>query len=922
MALVVPPPNDRKRVKVYELRNNDWFDRGTGFCMGQVANDEPKIVVESEEQPIRILLETKISRDGGYQKQQDTLIIWNEVNGPEMALSFQEADGCAAIWLVDIKSKSRLAALWEQNRPDDALSDDAMDSFSNPILLPPPELASLAEIDTAMRMASTSPAGRDALSKFIIGEDYIQKLVPLVELAEKMHALTELHRLSNIMKLLILLNDTQIIEIVVSDEVILGVVGALEYDQDFPNHKANHRQFLKDRSRFKEVVPIEDEVTKKKIHSTWRLQYLKDVVLARILDDPTFSVLNSLIFFNQVDIVTHIQQNSVFLKDLFRVINSPETELRQKKDAVCFIQQCCAIAKNLQAPGRVNLYSNFIQNGLLDVITFALLHKDASIRIAGTDILVAMIDHDPSLMRKYIFGPPGAQKTPLTDTLIELLLLEVDMGVKAQAADAIKVLLDPSNNPQGQENISKAGPEAMLKGRPLQPQNGQNEIFIQNFYAEAAKKLFKPLKDLEQQDSLQTLTLSETILYVYLVEILNFFIRQHSQHCRKFIEEQGLAARIAQLLSCPQKYLKLTALKFFRTAISLQEKFYNEQIMDNKLFEPILDIVYSTMPRDNLLNSACLELFEFIKRDSIKPIIIHLVENYRDKLQDITYVDTFQFLVLRYDQIQGYAPDMEPGLFGSEEDRASVMRTTINGNNRRWQSFKDTDPEEEQYFNTSDDEDELATAKPMLGTENPLTNGSPQPFKPLVDYPDDDEEPMTDMKARPPNTNSSLKAQTQTAVSDTRGKDSFSQSFVENPLSNTSSSPPTTRSTAQYINSLLSQPTPLERLSEKRRREEDEEDELGKLSFSSKRRSSSASSTTNHSSALGNSSNANASHATQAQNVHSHERNSSNTTSFLRRKKSFSGKESSGTARKIAISLGIKSAPVEASGEHSGPGGG
>lgn len=111
---------------------------------------------------------------------------------------------------------------------DDALSDDAMDSFPNPIMLPPPDLANLAEIDNAMRMASTSPAGRDALSKFIIGEDYIRKLVPLVDVAEKMHALTELHRLSNIMKLLILLNDTQIIEIVVSDEVILGVVGALE----------------------------------------------------------------------------------------------------------------------------------------------------------------------------------------------------------------------------------------------------------------------------------------------------------------------------------------------------------------------------------------------------------------------------------------------------------------------------------------------------------------------------------------------------------------------------------------------------------------------------------------------------------------------------------------------------------------------
>ena len=32
-AQSVPHPStDRKRVKVYELRNKDWFDRGTGFC--------------------------------------------------------------------------------------------------------------------------------------------------------------------------------------------------------------------------------------------------------------------------------------------------------------------------------------------------------------------------------------------------------------------------------------------------------------------------------------------------------------------------------------------------------------------------------------------------------------------------------------------------------------------------------------------------------------------------------------------------------------------------------------------------------------------------------------------------------------------------------------------------------------------------
>lgn len=30
----------------------------------------------------------------------DTLIVWTETSGIDMALSFQEADGCATIWLV------------------------------------------------------------------------------------------------------------------------------------------------------------------------------------------------------------------------------------------------------------------------------------------------------------------------------------------------------------------------------------------------------------------------------------------------------------------------------------------------------------------------------------------------------------------------------------------------------------------------------------------------------------------------------------------------------------------------------------------------------------------------------------------------------------------------------------------------------
>ena len=103
-----------------------------------------------------------------------------------------------------------------------------MDSFSHPVMLPPPELGNLTEIENQIRAANISPQGRESLTKFLISGDYILKLVPMVEIAEDLEALQELHRLSNIMKLIILLNDTSIIELLMSDELVLGVMGALE----------------------------------------------------------------------------------------------------------------------------------------------------------------------------------------------------------------------------------------------------------------------------------------------------------------------------------------------------------------------------------------------------------------------------------------------------------------------------------------------------------------------------------------------------------------------------------------------------------------------------------------------------------------------------------------------------------------------
>lgn len=111
---------------------------------------------------------------------------------------------------------------------DDALSEEAVEAYHQPIMLPHPTLGNLPEIEAAVRAASLSQVGRDSLGKFILNENYIDKLIPLVSDAEDMESLPDLHRLCNIMKALILLNDNIIIEHVVTDPVIIGVVGALE----------------------------------------------------------------------------------------------------------------------------------------------------------------------------------------------------------------------------------------------------------------------------------------------------------------------------------------------------------------------------------------------------------------------------------------------------------------------------------------------------------------------------------------------------------------------------------------------------------------------------------------------------------------------------------------------------------------------
>lgn len=55
------------------------------------------------------------------------------------------------------------------------------------------------------------------------------------------------------------------------------------------------------------------------------------------------------------------------------------------------------------------------------------------------------------------------------------------------------------------------------------------------------------------------------------------------------------------------------ALRFCRKIVGLKEEFYNRYIIKENLFRPIVDAFLANGDRYNLINSAMIELFEFIK---------------------------------------------------------------------------------------------------------------------------------------------------------------------------------------------------------------------------------------------------------------------------------------------------------------------
>ncbi|XP_077189830.1 serine/threonine-protein phosphatase 4 regulatory subunit 3B isoform X4 [Paroedura picta] len=694
----------RRRVKVYTLNEErQWDDRGTGHVSSTyVERLKGMSLLVRAESDGSLLLESKINPNTAYQKQQDTLIVWSEAENYDLALSFQEKAGCDEIWekICQVQGKDPSVEV-TQDLIDESEEErfEDMPETSHLIDLPTCELNKLEEIADLVTSVLSSPIRREKLALALENEGYIKKLLQLFQLCENLENTEGLHHLYEIIRGILFLNKATLFEVMFSDECIMDVVGCLEYDPALAQPK-RHREFLTKTAKFKEVIPITDSELRQKIHQTYRVQYIQDIILPTpsVFEENFLSTLTSFIFFNKVEIVSMLQEDEKFLSEVFAQLTDDATDDDKRRELVNFFKEFCAFSQTLQPQNRDTFFKTLAKLGILPALEIVMGMDDLQVRAAATDIFSYLVEFSPSMVREFVMQE--AQQSDddilLINVVIEQMICDTDpeLGGAVQLMGLLRTLIDPENMLATANKTEKSE-------------------FLNFFYNHCMHVLTAPLlanTSEDKSDKVVGSNKNNTIcpdnyqtaqLLALILELLTFCVEHHTYHIKNYIMNKDLLRRVLVLMNSKHTFLALCALRFMRRIIGLKDEFYNRYITKGNLFEPVINALLDNGTRYNLLNSAVIELFEFIRVEDIKSLTAHIVENFYKALESIEYVQTFKGLKTKYEQ---------------EKDRQSQKLNSVPSilrSNRFRRDARALEEDEEMWFNEDEEEESEAVIPPV-----------------------------------------------------------------------------------------------------------------------------------------------------------------------------------------------------------------
>ncbi|KFK38130.1 hypothetical protein AALP_AA3G073500 [Arabis alpina] len=712
--------NSIQRVKVYHLNEDGkWDDRGTGHVsIDYVERTEELSLLVIDEEDNETLLVHPINPEDIYRKQEDTIISWRDPDrSTELALSFQETAGCTYVWeqICTMQRNLHFSSMGSTGDTFHSLNSELRE-------LPAVELTTLPLILKIVTENGVTDHTR--LTELILKDhDFFRNLMGVFKICEDLENVEGLHMIFNIVKGIILLNSSQILEKIFGDELIMEIIGCLEYDPGVP-HSQHHRNFLKEHVVFKEAIPIKDPLVLSKIHQTYRIGYLKDVVLARVLDDAIVANLNSVIHANNAIVVSLLKDDSTFIQELFARLRSPSTSMESKKNLVYFLHEFCSLSKSLQVVQQLRLFRDLINEGIFHVIEEVLQIPDKKLVLTGTDILILFLTQDPNLLRSYVVRTEG---NPLLGLLVKGMMEDFGDKMHCQFLEIIRTLLDA--------NALSGGPQRA----------NIMDIFYEKHLPELVDVITAscPEKSGNTSGGAARKVGTKPEVLLNICELLCFCIMQDSSRTKCSFFQNNVTEKVLHLTRRKEKYLVVAAIRFVRTLLSVHDDFVQNHVVKNNILKPIIDVFIANGNRYNLLNSAVLDLLEHIRKGNATLLLKYIVDTFWDQLASFQSLTAIQAFKVKYEQCL---------------ESAGPKSTADAVDPRRRVDERALDKEEEDYFNEDSDEEDSASAsntqkeKPASNTpkEQPkphLSNGvaaSPASSSPrsggLVDYEDDEDD--------------------------------------------------------------------------------------------------------------------------------------------------------------------------------------
>ncbi|KAI1240394.1 hypothetical protein IHE44_0008814 [Lamprotornis superbus] len=520
--------------------------------------------------------------------------------------------------------------------------------------LPTCELSRLGEIADLVTSARLSRIRKRRLALALRNEDYIPKLLQLFQVCEREKNTKGLHLLFDIVRGILYLDNSILFEVMFSDECILDVVGCLEYDPCL-TQPACHREFLTKRAKLQEVIPTKDPELKQKIHQVYRAQYIQAIIMPDPSDfeEDFLSTLNSFISSGKEEILRGLQQDEEFLPEVFAQLRNEATTGEQRCELMKFFKEFCAFSFVLPKK-RDEFLQTLAKLRFLPTLEMLMGVDDLQVRSAATDILSYLVEFSPDMVQEFVMqeARQNENDTQLITEIIKQIICTPDpeFGGDSQLTEILRALIDP---------------EKMLDTA------SHLEIFefLDIFYDRYIHVLAAPLLANTSEEWCEIDNDKTAEILASVLELLSFCVERHKYHMKMYVMRKDLLRRTLVLMKSKHKCLALCALRFMRRIIGLKDELYNRYITLGNLFEPVVNAVLDNRNRCNLLNSALLEMFEFIQMEDIQFLIAHIVENFSDALESVKDVHTFQALKTKYEQEkdkQNEKPNSVPSVLPGE----------------------------------------------------------------------------------------------------------------------------------------------------------------------------------------------------------------------------------------------------------------